>query len=162
MRSIKYSQSSSRQHGVSLIEVLVAVVILAVGLLGLAAMLGNAMQSNQHAQGRTQAVFLASDMMERLRANRNNLDDYAPLDFMGNGVACDSGWQPDNSESIAQNDIDEWRNSLRCLLPAGNGRIQRDGDTVTVTVRWVEVDDRHGDPNDPDQATESITLVSEL
>ncbi|TGG91085.1 type IV pilus modification protein PilV [Natronospirillum operosum] len=153
--------AAERQRGVSLIEVLVAVVILAVGLLGLAALLGNAMQSNQHAQGRTQAVFLASDMMERLRANRNNIEDYAPLPFMDNPADCNTSWAPDNSTSVAANDIGEWQNSLRCLLPDGNGRVTLNDDLVTITVRWVEVDEL-SDDGGAGQPTETVTLVSEL
>lgn len=157
------------QRGVTLIEVLVSVLVLAVGLLGLAALLGNAMQSNQHAQARTQAVFLAGDMMERMRANRTNRAAYA-LDEMGDPGACDANWRPLEEDaagglvSVATNDIREWQNSLRCYLPDGNGSVAVTDDgagnfIISVRVSWVAVD---MDEIDGEQTRERITIVSEL
>jgi type IV pilus modification protein PilV len=57
------------QHGFTLVEVLVTVVILAVGLLGLAGLQAVSMRNNHSAYERTQAVQLAYDMADRVRAN---------------------------------------------------------------------------------------------
>lgn len=152
------------QRGVSLIEVMVSVLILAVGLLGLAALLGNAMQSNQHASARTQAVFLAGDMMERMRANRNNSPNYV-FDGMDDPGGCNYGWTPDNAATVASNDLSEWQNALRCHLPNGNGLISvltdSEGNTiVTVGVDWVAIDEE--DDDDGRQSRERVTIVSQL
>ncbi|MEX1057457.1 MAG: type IV pilus modification protein PilV [Natronospirillum sp.] len=164
----------SNQHGVSLIEVMVSVMVLAVGLLGLAALLGNAMQSNQHAQARTQAIFLAGDMMERMRGNRNNRDDYV-VGEMAQPPACTSAWVPDGDATIAENDLSEWRNALRCNLPDGNSTVavvEDDGNfLVTVTISWVALDqdevasepeDDQEPGDDFEQPREQVALVSEL
>lgn len=163
MRVNQYRPKRVVQTGVTLIEVLVSVLILAVGLLGLAALLGNAMQSNQHAQARTQAVFLAGDMMERMRANRTNSGAYSLAEMDATSTPdCNSAWVPAATGSIAENDISEWQNSLRCYLPDGNGSVQVNATTraVTVVVSWVAIDET--DDDDGNQSREAITLVSEL
>ena len=64
------------QRGISLIEVLVAMVVLAVGLLGLLAMQTRGVQLNQAAYFQSQAMFMAHDIVERMRANNTVLDSY--------------------------------------------------------------------------------------
>lgn len=160
---MKLHKCPRRQLGVTLIEVLVAAVVLAVGLLGLAALLGSAMQSNQHANARTQAVFLASDMMDRVRANSVNRGDYLPTDLAPD--QCDSSWSFDDDQSVATNDLAEWANQLACYLPAGRGQINNITDAVgndilQVIITWTAIDEDVDD--DDDQQTESITLRSEI
>ena len=64
-------------HGASLIEVLVAMVILAIGMLGLAGLQLSSMNNNQSAFYRSQATFLANDKLDRVRVNKAAIDDYA-------------------------------------------------------------------------------------
>lgn len=146
----------TRQHhraaGVTLIEVLVATMILAVGLLGLAALLGNTMQSNQHASARTQAVFLASDMMDRMRANTDDLENY---DSVQGDRTCNREWAYDDSQSVTDNDLDEWYSQVRCYLPDGNGSVSVDERQVEVRITWVDVESE-------DSQTEAVSLSSEL
>ena len=59
----------SCQRGITLIEVLVALLIFSVGLIGLAGLMTMAMRANQVAYQRTQVTFLADGMAERMRAN---------------------------------------------------------------------------------------------
>lgn len=147
-----WTMKPGRESGVTLIEVLVATMILAVGLLGLAALLGNAMQSNQHASARTQAVFLASDMMDRMRANTGDLEDY---DSSQDDRNCDREWSYDDSQSVTENDLDEWYSQIRCYLPNGNGSVSVDDNRVEVEITWVDVESE-------DEATEAVLLSSEL
>jgi len=66
-----------KQHGASLIEVMVALLIFTVGLLGLAAMQLNALQSTTDSGQRSQAAWLMNDLAERMRANPDGtLDNY--------------------------------------------------------------------------------------
>jgi len=60
----------SRQNGFTLVETLVALVVLAVGMLGIAGLYVEGLRLNRTAIYRTQAVELAADMAERIRANR--------------------------------------------------------------------------------------------
>src|SRR5690625_3848715 len=66
---------SHRQKGMTLIEVLVAVLVLSVGLLGLAALQGISLQSNQNAYNRTQAVSFVYEAVDFARANRSAIFD---------------------------------------------------------------------------------------
>ncbi|MHB0807438.1 type IV pilus modification protein PilV [Stutzerimonas nitrititolerans] len=66
-----------QQHGASLIEVMIALLIFTVGLLGLAAMQLNALQSTTDSGQRSQAAWLMNDLAERMRANPGGtLDNY--------------------------------------------------------------------------------------
>ncbi|BBD77775.1 type IV pilus modification protein PilV [Hydrogenophilus thermoluteolus] len=60
-----------RQRGLGLIEVLIAVLVLAIGLLGVAALQANALKANQSALQRSQATMLAYLMLDAMRANRD-------------------------------------------------------------------------------------------
>ncbi|PXX89376.1 type IV pilus modification protein PilV [Marinobacter vulgaris] len=129
---------STQQSGFGLIEILVALLILAIGLLGMASLQTASLQQTTGSQARTQAIFLAEDLVERIRANRQNINDYALID--PDAVACNTGFAIDNS-GVAEDDLDEWRNSLACLLPGGNGEVSVNGNRVTVDLMWSSRED---------------------
>ncbi|MBD2858718.1 type IV pilus modification protein PilV [Spongiibacter sp. KMU-158] len=119
-----------KQAGTSLIEVMVAVLVSAVGVLGAALLQMNAVKFNQTANSRSTAVFLASDISDRMRANR-------PDALSGNyDLELDSD-APDGDE-IFQLDLQEWVSELQSRLPLGDGGISRDGNTFTIVVQWDE------------------------
>ena len=108
------TQTIEAQCGATLIEVLIAVLILAIGLLGLAGMQMTSVQSNHSAYYRTQATVLAGDLADRMRANRTAALTTAyntnfPTSTNTNAV---TGTQ-------AQKDLAEWLNSLANTLPEG-------------------------------------------
>jgi len=127
-----------REAGFGLIEVLVALLILAIGLLGMASLQTASLKQTTGSQARTQAIFLAEDLVERIRANRPNRDQYVLND--PDPVACNTEFAVDNS-GVAEDDLDEWRNSLACLLPGGNGEVAVNGDVITVDVTWSPRED---------------------
>jgi type IV pilus assembly protein PilV len=126
--------------GFTLIEVLVALVVLSVGLLGLAALQSNAIEFNHDAYLRSQATILAYDIADRIRANRQAAvnGDYNSV-FATTLPACNAAV----AGTVVQQDIDAWRRALVCALPVGNGQIDWNNGTeiLTVTVRW---DDSRG------------------
>jgi len=131
--SVTRSSVRPNQSGVSLIEVLVTVLILAIGLLGLASLQANALQMNQGANMRSQATGLAYDIADRMRANR-------PAALDGD---YDTDWAdvpdcavPNLDGDIANRDLTEWRLALACALPQGQGRITTTGNTMSIQVRW--------------------------
>ncbi len=73
------------QQAFTLLEVLVALFVFSLGLLGLAALQGISKQYNFEAVERTRAAYLANDIIERMRANRGALDSYDASD--------DSSWR---------------------------------------------------------------------
>jgi type IV pilus assembly protein PilV len=119
-----------RQPGFSLVEVLVAVVLLSVGLLGLAGLQASGLRVGMSSIHRSEAAQLAQDMIERMRANAANAGSYS-LALGDAAPAC---------ASVAACDLRDWRLRLQSL-PAGTGAVTVDGRQATVTVQW---DDSRG------------------
>ena len=141
------------QAGIALIEVLVAVLILGVGLLGMAAMQVQSSQMTNGAEQRTQAVLLTADLMDRIRANRASRADYDGIDVDPDDTACATDFTPNAAASVSANDIAEWSNLVVCLLPEGSAAVTVNNATgeVTVTVDWVK--------QDPDGAAVNLRTV---
>ena len=134
------------QRGATLIEVLVAMLILSVGLLGLAGMQMKALQSNQSAYYRSQATVLAYDIMDRMRANRTDALN-GVYDIALKNQACEPELEP--SGTLAQRDVAEWLNSLSCLLsPDARGSVVRDERLFTISIEWNDNRGRIDDAKD--------------
>jgi len=132
-----------QQRGLGLIEVLVTVLVLGIGILGVASTQVVSLQMNSQSQSRSQAVLLAEDLLDRIRANSDNPGDYALAEGEAQGAdngACDTSFVPANG-TVAANDIAAWENNLACLLPAAERTVAVNNNTVTVTIDW--------DQNDP-------------
>jgi len=111
-------QRTSRQAGTSLVEVLVTIVITAIGLLGLAGMQSRLQTSEMESYQRAQALLLLEDMASRLTTNRAAAATYAtgagsPL---GSGMTCPT---TDSSSSLAEIDAAEW-----CLALQGAAELR--------------------------------------
>lgn len=131
----------SAASGFTLLEVLIAVLVLSIGLLGLAGLQATSLKFNHSAYMRTAATNLAYDMADRMRVNRDAAlsGQYDNVNFP-TPPTCDPTLVPDGS---AAQDILTWRHALICTLPSGTGRIVRsDTNLVTITVRW---DDSRGE-----------------
>jgi type IV pilus assembly protein PilV len=134
--SIRTGRASStavlrrRQEGLSLIEVLVAVVLLSIGLLGLAGLQASGMRVGQSSIHRSQAAQLAHDMIERMRADVADAGAYE-LELGAAAPPC---------AGVASCALRDWRLRLR-VLPAGTGAVTVNGQQVTVLVQW---DDSRG------------------
>src|SRR2546421_11680051 len=81
----RIQQRPARPHGFTMIEMLVALVVLAVGMLGVASLFGISLHSGSSAITRMQAVNLATDLADRIRANRAAGD--APNNAYGGAAA---------------------------------------------------------------------------
>lgn len=123
------------QNGFSLLEILVAIIILSIGLLGLAGLQVSGMKANQGAYLRTQANALAYDIVERMRANLGAATAGA---YTGEWECAD--YEPSGINTIAARDVDAWMANLAANLPDCEGVIavaSAGGEIlVTVTVRW--------------------------
>lgn len=139
------------QKGFGLVEVLVSLLILAVGLLGLGSLQSTGLTMTSEARNRSQAVFLAEDLFERARANRSNLSAYNT--DAADDPECETDFAISNA-GVAADDLAEWRNALACLLPNGNGSVDVNGNQVTVQVTW--------DANSGNADDGSLTMVAEI
>ena len=124
---------TSKQRGVTLIEVLVALLILSVGLLGLARLQTVGIQQNHGAWLRSQGTNFAYDITDRMRANRESALD-GDYDIAEQALTCNPVLAP--TGSVAARDLAEWRNEIACALPDGRGFIEGAGNRFTVTIRW--------------------------
>ena len=117
-----------RQKGFTLIEVLVAVIVLAIGLLGMAGLQATALRYTSTAYQRSQATSLAYDIADRMRANVGAARAGAyniPL----NATAP-------TGNTLAASDLQEWRRAQANTLPAGTGSITQIGNIFTITIQW--------------------------
>ena len=132
---------SKFQSGISMVEVLVAVVILSFGLLGLAGLQADGLRSNNDAYMKSQATLLAYDMLDRMRANFQGVENGFYDDLFStppDDPACiDSGC---SIQQMSQHDAYEWSGKVAELLPGGQGRVigSGSGSIFTITVMWDE------------------------
>src|SRR5512143_2614229 len=102
------ARSRHRERGTSLIEVLVTIVILAIGLLGLAGLQTRLQSSEMEAYQRSQALILLNDMASRIAANRANAATYVTTSPLGVGMTpCPTG------TSTQQIDAGQWCQALQ-------------------------------------------------
>ncbi len=139
---IEAGSSSKAARGSSLIEVLVTLIVVAIGLLGLAGLLSRLQVSEMEAYQRAQALILLNDMASRLSANRANAANYVTANPLGTGVVC-----PAAAGTRQQIDASEWCSALQGAAETLD--IDNDGDSDNVgamvggrgCVQWLGGDD---------------------
>lgn len=117
------------QSGFSLIEVLVTMVVVALGLLGFAGLQAHSLKSNRTSLQRSYATMLAYDIIDCMRVNR------AGADAAGYNINFDTAAV---AGSVAGNDLVNWKTALSTSLPSGDGLVVVNNRNVTVIVRWNE------------------------
>ena len=148
MKIVTNAQHRTRQCGFTLIEVLVALVVLAVGLLGIAGLYIESMRSGQMSVSYTNAVTLAASMADRIRANSTGVGAYAGAAF-GNGVAgtaannCVNGALDCTAAQLAADDWFWWYEDVKAQMPEGRQASVRvvnavPVDIYTITLQWPE------------------------
>jgi len=114
------------QSGTTLIEILIAVVVFSIGLAGTAAIVINNVRTTSSASTRSQAVILADQLAESMRAN---LLAYEAADFsvdpLPTATVC-RGEEQCTSDVQAQYDVTAWKAEVARLLPAGLATICTD------------------------------------
>lgn len=142
------------QRGTGLIEVLVALIILGVGMLGIASLYVTTLQAKTTATSRTQAVNLASDISDRIRANRTATIAYK-YNVTGGTTPADNSCNDTHDTPavtcipalMAANDLLDWENLIDSTLPGDgsstpSGSIAVDNSTTpvsyTITINWKE------------------------
>lgn len=126
----------SSQQGATLIEVLVAVVLLSFGLVGLAGLQYNGSKFNHSAYLRSQATALAYDALDRMRSNllacpgvgqACGYETAAAAVYDGNAnQQCNSAINGGgNALTMAAADVNQWKSCLEAVLPQGRGTIVR-------------------------------------
>lgn len=139
-----------KPRGFTLLEVLVALVVLSIGLLGLSGLQTSSLRNNHSAFLRSQATLAGTDIIDRMRANRTSAasGDYdigytatvTPSSCVGSCSALD----------VANRDLQQWRSYVE-RLPGGEGEISVTAAGIAeVKIRWV-------DSRDPATKLEIVT-----
>jgi len=126
-------------RGFTLIEVLVALVIMSVGMLGIAGLYVHSMQAGRTSLFRHHAVTLAGDVADRIRANPRAAAAYVAAGANNN---CVDGTVTCTPAEMAANDIWLWDQQATATLPNGAvGIVLNNGivpPTYQITVSWTE------------------------
>ncbi len=118
-----------RNSGFSLIEVLVALLVLSIGLLGLAALQTTGLAFNHQSYERTQAVLQAYDIIDRMRANKSGTGSTINSTYdsvaLGNlpTVSVDCASSSCTGTELAAYDIYQWNVANASVLAEGKGAI---------------------------------------
>ena len=136
--------ADNKSRGFSLVEALVALVVLSIGMLGIAALHVEGLRSARTALTRTTAVALASDIADRIRANRNAKTEYNTVVTSADTDAkCAPKGAGCTPAELAHHDKATWLGAIENALPGGTGTIDCDDAAVpatyTITISWSEV-----------------------
>lgn len=134
---------SAASGGFTLVEVLVALIVLSIGLLGLAALQLQSLKHNTDAYFRTQATMLAYDIIDRMRANVDGAmaGYYVAAEPPASAQTCgEVAGGCSSLTDLAAYDLTEWYQALADALPAATtpSSIALNGNRITVTIRWNE------------------------
>jgi type IV pilus assembly protein PilV len=140
------------EHGFTLLEVLIAMLVLSIGLLGIGKLMMLSARANDSAYMRSQATALGYSILDAMRANRQaaltQAYDTGMGVFPGPPAPACAVATPCNSGQQAQNDLNLWGNSLATQLPQGQGSIATvvapdpttgaNNVTATIIVQWSD------------------------
>ena len=156
---VKSTNPGRSQRGDTMIEVLVTIIIIAVGVLGAAALQVTTLKNLSSSHSASVAAILVEDLSERMRANPTEAlnDAYVHNANPGGGFTrCDEG--ACTMAQLATYDIGTWWEQVTAVLPSGSWQVTRNAGTNTfvLTVRWD--DDRSGSTctNCPTQTTNDL------
>jgi type IV pilus assembly protein PilV len=140
------------QQGVSLIESMISLLVISVGLLGIAALQVTSISQNASALNHSQAVWIANNMADRVRANGGAFDSYKGITTgQAGNDNCNSVCTP---EAMVKADTADFSNMVKSL-PSAKGEIEAIAGSpngVAITVMWDDEgtnpagDDCNGDP----------------
>ncbi|MBT8098824.1 MAG: type IV pilus modification protein PilV [Gammaproteobacteria bacterium] len=127
------------QRGFSLVEVLIALIIMSVGMLGIASLYVQSMQAGRTSLFRHNAVTLAGDVADRIRANPTAVGAY---ELAGQDFSCTDGTTTCSNTQMAAHDVLLWGQQAQDTLPNGNVTVVvnqiPNPPVYTITVAWDE------------------------
>lgn len=160
MKLRRAQRTSRRQRGFTLIEVMIAILVLGIGLLGFALLQTMNVRFTKSAQQRTVATALAYEVLDMMRMQRSDagLGAYNQITYGSFGAVVPGACARPAAATTASN-ITRWKCEVRTALPDGAAQVVLAADgNVTVNVRWG---DAHWAEDAADVDT-TFTLVSRL
>lgn len=120
----------SARQGFSMVEVLVTLVVLSIGLLGLAALQTRSLSSTHNAAIGSQATLLAGDISDRMRANR----EQALAGKYDIGLA--DAASANGATGVTLQDLQQWKAAVALLPGPGKGSVEVKPPTATIIIEW--------------------------
>lgn len=171
---VKRKRVGRGQGGFTLIEVMISVLVLLIGVLGIAGMQMLSLQTNQGAYFRSQAVYIGAEILDAMRANPGDLASYVitvdPLDT--SNVPADPGCALAANgcapAALAALDLRHWARHFADVfgstdyqptLPGGRGQITQNGNEYTVQVAWTQ---RAFDDTNAADGSDTRSVVTEV
>ncbi len=154
---------NQRQQGFGMIEILVSILVLAVGFLGIAALQTQSLRFNHEAYLRTQATVLANDIADRMRANRSLAITSSSYKFaftdvpLASVTSCEAN--PCSPGNIAAYDFAQWRANIASSLPNGKGSVTPDALVTGQTWREYVIQIQY-DSVSTDSASSGPTTIT--
>ncbi len=132
---LKQSKKMNNQSGLTMIESLVSLLVISIGLLGIAALQISSLQQTASAQWHSQAVWYSYEMIDRINVNRDSFNDYIGVDTnTENDQNCRV--EACTPAQLVTSDAREWGEMMQSL-PGGRGQITDAGNnSLLVTVMW--------------------------
>lgn len=122
------------QQGLTLVEAMIALLVISIGLLGIASLQLTAMNQNASSLNNSQAVWYAYNMSDRIRANISEFVNYDGIDT-SNAYSQDCMSAPCTTGQMVTSDASDWA-AMVGNLPGGRGVIANDADGLVITVMW--------------------------
>ena len=123
--------------GFSVLEILVALIVIGVGVIGVAALYTEGVNNTARTDPRTIAAELAENIAERIRANSAGRSGYARV----MGIVCNPAAKPNGADRQAEQEAACWQDRVEQRLPNGSGTITRDISTTpptyVIAVSWT-------------------------
>lgn len=155
------------QCGVGLIEVMVAVLVLTIGILGIVALQTKALQFSQESVSKSKAMMLAYEMVDRMRANPDSVASYL-VDY-GTAVAAGANCETSTCSPTQMATYDKalWKAAIAADLPLGDGQVVVDNTGArpfyTISVRFTDGKlDRALDGGTGGDATKEVHVRTEI
>lgn len=129
-----------RSRGFSIAEVFAALLVMAVGIIGIASLYSDQVQSNPELQLQREAATLAEQIAKRIQDTKDGHAGFATTI----GVLCDPQAKPKLPQDIAAHEAACWEDEVERRLPSGFGSISRDTltspPTYVIAVSWSAPD----------------------
>lgn len=123
------------QRGLTLVEAMIALLVVSIGLLGIASLQITAMNQNASSLHHSQAVWYAYNMSDRIRANITQFANYDGIDTDANNYTQDCTVSRCSGADMINADAADWETMIS-NLPGGVGVISNPGNELLVTVMW--------------------------
>jgi len=159
------NSTKKQQTGLSMIESLVALLVISIGLLGIASLQLSSLKQSSSAQWHTQAVWMSYEMTDRISSNRSAFNQYGVIDTNNTynqdceGSLCTPG-------QMVEADALDWKEMVTnlpqgrgvILPPAGGG-----ANTLIVSIMWKDNSDEsnciNGEPDANDMTCYTVTVT---